>query len=200
MAFCLSEGKRKLALRGRNQSGILSPKRRSDVRGQRDSAALPPITLACFLQPLVTIEHHLKVLPSGLAAPKTAIPRQIAHTNPVASHFDASPCLKKIPGSGAEPRCATVVIRVRDAQGAKQSAGPSVQRSLQLPGPQGQRPNPNHLNRDAFHDIAGHSSLSTVIKSCRARISMSSKVLHISQWNSLFQKVRDRGHTQRVGR
>jgi hypothetical protein len=200
VAFCMGEGKRTQALRGRNQPGILSPKRRSDVRGQRDSADFPPDTLACFLQLLVTVENRQRVLPSGLAVQKTATPGLVAYKNSAALHFDASLCLKKIPGSGAAPRCATGVIRVRDAQGAKQSAGPSVQRSQQLPGPQGQRPNPNHLNRDAFHDIPGHSSLSTVIKSCRARISMSSEVLHISQWDSLFQEVRDRGHTQRVGR
>jgi hypothetical protein len=82
VAFCLSEGKRTLALRGRNQPGILSPKRRSDVRGQRDSAALPPITLAFFSQPSVLIENRLKVLPSGLAVQKTAIPFPISPTNP----------------------------------------------------------------------------------------------------------------------
>jgi hypothetical protein len=152
-----------------------------------------------FLQPLVTIENRLKVLPSGLAVPKTAIPGQIAYHQSCSPPLRCEPMPEENPGvRGRAPLCEC--IRVRDAQGAKQTAGPSVQRSLQLPGPQGQRPNPNHLNRDAFHDIAGHSSLSTVIKSCRARISMSSEVLHISQWNSLFQEVRDRGHTQRVGR
>ena len=40
MAFCKSEVKRTQALRGRNQPGILSPKRRSDVGGQRDPAAI----------------------------------------------------------------------------------------------------------------------------------------------------------------
>jgi hypothetical protein len=40
---------------------------------------LLPDTLACFLQRLGTIENRMKVLPGGLAVPKTATPRFIAH-------------------------------------------------------------------------------------------------------------------------
>ncbi len=66
--------------------------------------ALPPITLACFLQPVVTIEVGQKVLPRGLAVPKTATPLQIARNIAEPQHFDASPGLKQIPGFGAAPR------------------------------------------------------------------------------------------------
>ena len=189
MAFCLSGGKRTLALRGRNQPGILSPKRRSDVRGQRDLVTLLPITLACFLQPLVTIEIRLKVLPCGLAVPKTATPRQIAHTNPAAQPLRCEPMPEENPGVRGRAPTMTGVIRVRDAQGAKQSAGPSVQRSQQLPGPQGQRPKCNHLNRDAFHDIPRHPLHTAVIQPCRPRICMSRQILDISQRNTLFQQI-----------
>ena len=66
--------------------------------------ALPPITLACFLQSLVTIDNRQKVLPRGLAVPKTAPHADFTASTADPQHFDASQCLKKIPGSGAAPR------------------------------------------------------------------------------------------------
>lgn len=128
MAFCLSGGKRTLALRGRNQPGILSPKRRSDVRGQRDLVTLLPITLACFLQPLVTIEIRLKVLPCGLAVPKTATPRQIAHTNPAAQPLRCEPMPEENPGvRGRAPlTTASVIVCIRQRFVPRCSSSPAA--------------------------------------------------------------------------
>ena len=88
VAFCLSGGKRTLALRGRNQPGILSPKRRSDVRGQRVSVTLLPNTLACFLQPLVTIENRLKVFALRSGSTKDR------NSPPTCTHHHSSPTLR----------------------------------------------------------------------------------------------------------
>jgi len=55
-------------------------------------------------------------------------------------------------------------------------------------------------NRDSFHDVSRHLSLSAIIKPCRPRIGMPSQVLHVFKRNALAEQVSDRCNSKRMGR